>query len=146
MRGKKDIAKFAKGFDKNPQNINKTGANRKTISKVNIELEADGYQEATKTDIVSCYLRLIQLSIPDLEVKVKDDKQPALIRIVGKAILSGKGFDIIEKMLDRGIGKPDIKLEHSGQINSEIKTIDYTKLSDEDIQRLADIQRKAGSY
>lgn len=103
--GRKDVYKDAKGFDKNPQNINREGANRKTISKVNIELEADGYPEATKTDIVSCYLRLIQLSIPDLEVKVKDDKQPALIRIVGKAILSGKGFEVIENILDRGIGK-----------------------------------------
>ena len=50
-------------------------------------------------------MRLIQLTIPELENKVKDGTQPALIRIVGKAILGGKGFDIIEKMLDRSVGK-----------------------------------------
>jgi len=100
-----------KGFDKRPQNINKTGANRKTISAVNVELEASGATEATKQDITSCYLRLIQLSIPELEAKVKDSQQPALIRIVGKAIISGKGFDVIEKVLDRGIGKPDQSVE-----------------------------------
>ena len=105
MKGRSDIYKDAKGFDKMPENINRTGLNRKTISKVNTELEADGYPEATKTDIVSCYLRLIQLPIPDLKQKVEDDKQPALIRIVGKAILSGKGFEVIEKILDRGVGK-----------------------------------------
>ena len=42
---------------------------------------------------------------------VKDDSQPAMIRIVGKAILSGKGFDVIEKVLDRGIGRPDNKTD-----------------------------------
>jgi hypothetical protein len=117
MRGNPDKIK-GKGFDKNPQNINKTGANRKTISAVNIELEGLGYTEATKNDIISCYLRLVQIPIPELEAKVKDGTQPALIRIVGKAILGGKGFDVIEKILDRGIGKPDQKYEHSGEIKT----------------------------
>lgn len=107
MRGNPDKIK-GKGFDKRPQNINKTGANRKTISSVNSELEKIGATEASKKDITSCYLRLVQLTIPELETIVKDAKQPALIRIVGKAILSGKGFDIIERMMDRSIGRPGI--------------------------------------
>lgn len=105
MAARKDIYKDAKGFDVNPQNINRTGANRKTIAAVNIDLETAGHTEASKQDIVSCYLRLINLPIPELEALVKNDNQPALIRIVGKAILSGKGFDVIDKILDRGIGK-----------------------------------------
>jgi len=94
------------GFDKRPENINRTGAQRKTISKVNIELEEMGYPEANKNDIVSCYLRLIQIPIPELTKKINDANQPALIRIVGKAILSGKGFEVIEKLLDRSLGRP----------------------------------------
>lgn len=109
MKGHNNI--IGKGFDKRPQNINKTGANRKTISSVNLELEKSGATEASKKDITSCYLRLIQLSIPELGAKVKDSQQPALVRIVGKAIISGKGFDVIEKVLDRGIGKPDQSVE-----------------------------------
>ena len=97
--------KDAKGFDVNPQNINRKGQPHKTIAAVNINLEAEGHTEASKQDIVSCYLRLINLPIPELERLVKDDTQPALIRVVGKAILSGKGFDVIDKVLDRGIGK-----------------------------------------
>lgn len=99
------LTRPAKGETMNPN-----GRPRKTISAVNVELEASGATEATKQDITSCYLRLIQLSIPELEAKVKATDQPALIRIVGKAILSGKGFDVIEKVLDRGIGKPDQKV------------------------------------
>lgn len=119
MRGNPDKIK-GKGFDKNPQNINKTGANRKTISAVNLELEAQGYTEATKQDITSCYLRLIQIPIPELEAKVKDGTQPALVRIVGKAILSGKGFDVIERVLDRGIGKTTGTIEVTGKDGKDL--------------------------
>lgn len=119
MRGNPDKIK-GKGFDKRPQNINKTGANRKTISAVNLELEKSGAIEASKKDITSCYLRLIQLTIPELEAIVKDVKQPALIRIVGKAILGGKGFDIIERMMDRSIGKPDVDKSNNYEDDNEI--------------------------
>lgn len=119
MRGNPDKIK-GKGFDKRPQNINKTGANRKTISAVNLELEKIGAIEASKKDITSCYLRLIQLTIPELEAIVKDVKQPALIRIVGKAILGGKGFEIIERMMDRSIGKPDIDKSNNYEGDNEI--------------------------
>lgn len=101
LKGNKD----GNGFDKNPQNINRSGANRKTINAVNLELEKSGYTEASTNDVVSCYLRLINIDIPELTKMVADNLQPSMVRIVGKAILSGKGFDVIEKMLDRSIGK-----------------------------------------
>lgn len=118
---------IGKGFDARPENINRTGANRKTISSVNKDLENIGIKEATRADIVSCYMRLIQLSIPELTGMVGDEKQPALIRIVGKAILSGKGFDVIEKVLDRGIGKSDQKIELTGEVDSIAPVFLFTK-------------------
>jgi hypothetical protein len=92
------------GFDKNSANINRKGQPRKTINSVNIELESIGYTEATINDIKSCYLRLLNVDLTELTRMVSDIEQPAMIRIVGKSILSGKGFDVIEKMLDRSIG------------------------------------------
>ena len=47
----------------------------------------------------------------ELKVMVKDTKQPMLIRVIIKAMLSWKWFDIIEKMLDRWIWKPLQKTE-----------------------------------
>ena len=94
------------GFAKNKQNINRTRAKSKTISSVNKELEENGVKEATPNDIKSCYLRLINIGLTELKDMVMDEKQPSMIRVVGKAILSGKGFDVIEKMLDRTMGKP----------------------------------------
>ena len=94
-----------KGFDKHPENINRSGANRKTIGYVNKELEASGIIATNPKEIKDCYLRLINMDIPTLTELIKDEKQPILIRIVGKSILSGKGFEIIERMLDRAHGK-----------------------------------------
>jgi len=102
---RKDIYKDAKGFDVNKQNINRKGAPKKTISVINLELENQGYTEATDKDVQSCYLRLINVSMSDLKLLIEEKTAPALVRIVGKNILGGKGFDIIEKMLDRANGK-----------------------------------------
>ena len=116
-----NLKPFKKGESGNPK-----GAPKKTISFVNEEMKAEGYLPATKVDIVGCYLTLINLPLTELTKKVKDDKQPALVRIVGKAILSGKGFEVIEKMLDRGIGKADQKIEHSGDAFENV-TIEFKK-------------------
>ena len=99
------------GFQKNPQNINRNGRPRKMIADVIAELEKQGIKAATKPDIQDIYMRLINVEIPELEQIVKDTTQPVLVRIVGKNILSGKGFDIIEKMLDRSIGKAEQKTD-----------------------------------
>ena len=99
------------GFQKNPQNINRYGRPRKMIADVIAELEKQGIKAATKSDILDIYMRLINIEIPELEQIVKDPTQPVLVRIVGKNILSGKGFDIIEKMLDRSIGKKEKKTD-----------------------------------
>ena len=93
---------FKKGESGNPK-----GRPRKLISETIKELEAEGVQQTTTTEIKAVYLMLINLTIPELENRVKDSKQSALVRIVGKAILSGKGFEIIESMLVRSIGRPN---------------------------------------
>ena len=93
------------GFQRNQQNINRDGRPRKTINSVNLELEAKGVTEATPNDIKSCYLRLINLSKEEIKELSEDAQQPALVSLVSKAIIQGKGIDIIEKVLDRAIGK-----------------------------------------
>lgn len=100
--------KFKKGQSGNPN-----GRPKKLIGTINEELENIGYKEATKDEITSCYLRLLNIDIPEIERMIKDKHQPALIRIVGKAILSGKGFDAIERVLDRGIGRSVQGIEHT---------------------------------
>jgi 3-methyladenine DNA glycosylase AlkD len=85
--------------------LNPNGRPRKTISSVNKELEEQGIKPTTANEIKDIYLRLVNMEMTELKALVENQKQPALIRIVGKKILSEKGFDIIEKMLDRSIGR-----------------------------------------
>lgn len=106
------------GLDKNPKNINVNGRPRKLISDVVNDLKKAGITPASKADIIACYLQLIQLPMSELKTRVEAADQPAMVRIVGKAILGGKGFEVIEKVLDRGIGKAEQNMKLEGELNT----------------------------
>jgi len=84
---------------------NPNGRPKKGISYVNEQLSKEGYKPATRQDIEANYMSMIQLPLSKLKEFWEDNNKPMLIRIIAKSMLSGKGFDVIEKMLDRGIGK-----------------------------------------
>lgn len=92
---------------------NKTWQPRKWISYVNEELNKAGYSPATKQDIEVNYMSMLQLPQSELMKLWNDNDKPMLIRILAKNILWWKGFEIIEKMLDRWIGKANQSIEHS---------------------------------
>jgi hypothetical protein len=106
-------------------------------------LKESGVEEAKPTDIKACYLTLINMSIPTLEEKVKDTDQSALVRIVGKAILSGKGFDIIERMLDRSIGRAQQSIDHTTKGDKIASHTDYSKLTTAELLTLRELEMKA---
>ncbi len=78
---------------------------RKWISLVNKELRDKWFKPATKNDIIENYMSLLNLEQEVLTEFAKDKKKPMMIRIIAKAMLSWKWFDIIERMLDRWIWK-----------------------------------------
>ena len=108
---------------KKGERLNPNGRPRKLITDVIKQLEELGIKPATKPDIQDIYMRLINVEIPELEQIVKDSTQPVLVRIVGKNVLSGKGFDIIEKMLDRSIGK----VPNSIDLNANVQSTNLTR-------------------
>lgn len=116
MANEENLKPFPKGVSGNPK-----GRPKKLITHTIEELKKMGVKETTAQEIKTIYLMLINLSIPDLEKLVKDDEnQPVLTRVIGRAILSKKGFDIIEKILDRGIGRPQQPFEISSDKPIEI--------------------------
>lgn len=110
--------KWQKGKSGNP-----AGKPKLMISSVINGLEAEGYKPATKPEIVKVYLFLVNLSLPKIKRLVEDSEQPALVRIVGKAVLSKQGFEVIEKILDRSLGKATQSIDHSGQVEIVSPTV-----------------------
>jgi seryl-tRNA synthetase len=108
---------------KKGETLNPNGRPRKLISDVIVNLEAMGIKPATKTEIQDIYMRLINMELSEVKKAVEDKEQPALVRIVGKSILSGKGFEIIEKMLDRSIGRSEQGIKVDGEITISYKNV-----------------------
>ena len=109
-KGYKNLEK-GKPFVKNDPRINRKGRPRRLVSNIIEELKEKGVERVSQTDVKDTFLMLINLEIAELESMVNDKDQPVLVRIVGKEMLGGKGFDVIEKMLDRAIGRPDSKID-----------------------------------
>lgn len=78
---------------------------KRWISAVNEQLIKDWYNPATKSDIESNFMSLLNADESKLKELLADPKQPMLVRIVIKNILGGKGYEIADKMMDRAIGK-----------------------------------------
>ena len=98
------------------ETANPNWAPKRGISLVNQELRDKGYEPAKKQDIEETYLSMLQLERAELEKMEKDASKPMLVRILAENMLSGRGFEIIETMLDRGIGKATQKQEIEGKI------------------------------
>lgn len=101
------------------ETANPNGQPKKTIRLVNDELKKEWYEMATRADIESAYVGMVWLPKRRLFELQHDPSQPMLIRIVAKSLLSGGWFDVLERVLDRAIGKAKQPLEHSGGISME---------------------------
>ena len=115
---KKDIVKhqFKKG-----QSGNLKGRPKKLVSSTIETLKAEGYEEVTSNHIKQAYQMLIGLDRDKIMEIGKDNEQSMLMRVVSRAILDNKGFEIIEKMLDRAHGKATNKTEVTGAEGEKIE-------------------------
>ncbi len=83
-----------------------TGRPRKLVSTVTAALNETGVAQVSSNDVNAAYKTLLNLKESELSGMVNDRDQPMLIRIVAKAMLSGKGYEVVEKMMERVHGKP----------------------------------------
>jgi len=114
----KNRVKFGSG-----QDPTKGGRPRKLVSATLKALNDVGIIEVTKQEVISTYMSLINCTESDLKEMMNDDDQSILVKTVCKEIAKGKGFDIIEKMLDRAIGKP--KQDIGIQVDPEVLPLNF---------------------
>ena len=113
-----------KGFDKNPNNINRKGRPRRLVSSIIQDLKEKGIVQVKATDIVEAFEMLFNLESKEIAEIANNDSNPYFIRRVAKEMLSGKGFDIIERMIDRVHGKPKQATELTGKDGNSL-TINF---------------------
>jgi hypothetical protein len=98
------------------------------------EYKALGFEPITKAQIKEAYEILINLPEEVIIAACKEKKSPMLIRIVGKSMLAGKGFEIVERMIDRAQGRPaQGNLNLTGDLNLHNQA-DLSKLTDDDLR------------
>lgn len=108
------LTRPAKGETMNPK-----GRPPKLVTDVINELKAKGYKRVTTTDIAETYETLLNLSQEELVAKGQDVKAPMIVRILVKAMLSPRGFEIIEAMIDRAHGKASQTLNQTLSVKEQ---------------------------
>jgi len=111
---KKDIIKHQV---KKGQVLNPNGRPKKLVSSILADLKNKG-ELVTRHMVTETYQVLMSLNEEQLKEITNDKEQPMINRIVAKEMLSKKGFDIIEKMMDRANGKAMIMQEISQDVTT----------------------------
>lgn len=75
------------------------------LSGIVAELRAQGYERATAGTVADAFETLLNVPEEVLAEMVKDRSKPMSLRIVGKAMLTAKGWEVLQAMLDRAHGK-----------------------------------------
>lgn len=101
--------KWINWFDKRPWDAWRPP---KMVSWVLKDLKKAWYVETNAEEIKAVYLTLVQLSHEELIEKISDRKSPILVKVIWESIDDWKGFEVIEKMFDRSLGKATQKIEN----------------------------------
>jgi hypothetical protein len=113
---------IGKGFETNPQNINKNGRPKKIYTI----LKEIGY---SKEDIKTCFGELLWYNESDLIEIIKDKEKPIITQITAKALIEAKDkgeFNKIKEILEQTVGKPMQSIEV--QKNEPLTNITITEV------------------
>lgn len=101
--------------------LNPKGRPPRLITTIVAELQEQGIQPVKPQDIVSAFESMMNTSQERLREISKDEKAPYFIRRIAGEMLSGRGYDVFERMLDRAHGKAKIQAD----ITSAGEKIDF---------------------
>lgn len=96
---------------KKGQSGNAKGRPPLTVQSICKQLKKEGYKEFGKSDVSKVYLYCMSMGEERMKQLVNDKETPFIVRLCIKSLLSKKGFEYAEKMLDRSLGKVGDKLD-----------------------------------
>lgn len=118
----KDIQKFKM---KKGETLNPNGRPPKVMTTILKEFAELGYKRVSPSEIIETYEFLLGMDLNRLKEIASDEKQPMMTRIVVKAMLSPKGAEMLDKMMDRAHGKAIQKSESKTDLTSDGKPINF---------------------
>lgn len=89
---------------------NPEGRPKKFVNIVLDELRKEGYKNISRSQVVDIYETLTILPEEKLREMTADKELPMFYRIISKEILGNRGFETVERLLDRAHGKPVQKI------------------------------------
>lgn len=101
----KQLANLEKGKIPKGKTGNPNGRPRSTIRTMIKEFEDAGLVVPSNEEIGKMYLYIATLSEEELKKLLGDKDLPMMTRIIARGILSKKGLDVVDKIVDRAYGK-----------------------------------------
>lgn len=119
-KNKLDNLKKARGFDKNPQNINRKGRPKDVLVSLTSYIEKSYGKRPPKGEVLSLLEYIECLPVEDLKEFIKDESIPVIVQAYGRLLLSGDQKELrrvqgAEMINDRLHGKPKQATEITGK-------------------------------
>lgn len=108
---------------KKGERLNPNGRPPKLLSSLMIELKSKGYEQVKPVHVLEAYELMLGLSEDEVTRLVNDIEQPMIVRVVGKAYLGRRGFQVLEEILNRVHGRSQQSLD----VTSNGKRISFTE-------------------
>ncbi len=102
---KRQLANLKKGMAKKGDVLNPKGRPRKTIRSVIAEFEKAGLIVPSNDEIGKMYLYIATLNEKELKQLLNDTEQPMMTRIIARGVLSKKGLDVVDRIVNRAYGQ-----------------------------------------
>jgi hypothetical protein len=123
MRGNPDKIK-GKGFDKNPQNINRNGRPPRLVNTVIAELKKKGYERVEHKSVIESMELMLNLQVEEIAKIANDKNNNIFVQTIARMLMTKSDkerFDFIETMLRRAHGMPKQLTELTGKDGEDLK-------------------------
>lgn len=130
-----NLKKFQKGNNANPN-----GRPPKLLKDITAELKTKGFERVGPSHIAEAYELLFNMSESKIKEIVVGKDYPMLLQVVAREMLSGKGVQMLELMMDRVHGRSRQQVEIK-QVE-EVQTMDLSKLNKEELDVYYELTKK----
>lgn len=131
------------GFKSKPENINRTGLNRKSFATINLDLEAKGIKPLSKHDLIDAYGRIFNSTEDELKVLSTDKTVPYAFRLLILQLNDKKVRDLaLKDYREFMFGKAQQQTDITSKGESISKKTDLSKLTEIELRNYIELEKK----